>query len=163
MNLETLRDAYHDQLKDMYSAEQQLVDALPKMAEAASSPELKDAFQKHLGVTKGHFQLISNLLNSASISPGNKKCKAMEGLVEEGKEILKKEGDPQARDAAIIAAAQKIEHYEIASYGTLHSWALTLDEPDAARMLQRILDEEKEADTTLTEIAESHINPQATS
>jgi len=162
MNLNTLRDVYHDQLKDMYSAEQQLVEALPKMAEKASTPELKQAFQKHLTETQGHFQLISNLLNTAGVSPGNKKCKAMEGLVEEGKEILKKEGDAQARDAGIIAAAQKVEHYEIASYGTLHSWAITLDESDAASVLQQILDQEYAADKTLTKIAEAYLNEQAT-
>jgi len=162
MDLNTLRDVYHDQLKDMYSAEQQLLEALPKMAEKASTPELKQAFQKHLTETQGHFQLVANLLNSASVSPGNKKCKAMEGLIEEGKEILKKEGDAQARDAGIIAAAQKVEHYEIASYGTLHSWAITLDEEDAASILQQILDQEYMADKTLTKIAEGFLNEQAT-
>lgn len=163
MNLETLRDVYHEQLKDMYSAEQQLIEALPKMIETASTPDLKRAFQEHLAATQGHFQLVSNLLQSSNVNPGSKKCKAMEGLIEEGKEMLKKQGDSQARDAGIICAAQKVEHYEIATYGTLHSWALTLDESEAASVLQQILDEEHEANDLLTQIAESYLNEQAAS
>jgi len=161
MNLDTLRDVYHEQLKDMYSAEQQLIEALPKMAEKASTPELKRAFEQHMTATQNNFQLVSNLLQSSGVNPGSKKCKAMEGLIEESKEILKKEGDPQARDAGIIGAAQKVEHYEIATYGTLHSWALTLNEADAAATLKQILDQEYEADKLLTGIAESYLNEQA--
>ena len=161
MNLQTLRDAYHEQLKDMYSAEKQLTEALPKMLEAANSPDLKRAIQEHLTVTERQLQRVSRLLESSNMSAGSKKCKAMEGLIEEASEILKKDGDKDARDAAIIAAAQKVEHYEIASYGTLRSWAMTIGERDAASILQEILDEEYLADKTLTGIAESHLNRQA--
>jgi ferritin-like metal-binding protein YciE len=161
MNLQTLRDAYHEQLKDMYSAEKQLTEALPKMLEAANSPDLKRAIQEHLTVTERQLQRVSRLLESSNMSAGSKKCKAMEGLIEEASEILKKDGDKDARDAAIIAAAQKVEHYEIASYGTLRSWAMTIGEREAASILQEILDEEYLADKTLTGIAESHLNRQA--
>jgi ferritin-like metal-binding protein YciE len=161
MKLENLRDAYHDQLKDMHSAEKQLTEALPKMLEAASSPDLKRAIQEHLAVTERQLERVSRLLESNNVSSGGKKCKAMEGLVEEASEIMKKDGDRDARDAAIIAAAQKVEHYEIASYGSLRSWAMTLGESEEASILQEILDEEYLADKTLTGIAESHLNREA--
>src|SRR5215207_8188987 len=110
MNLDNLRDVYHEQLKDMYSAEKQLVEALPKMMEAASEDDLKMAICNHLEQTKGHMERVNQLLNSADVKPGRKKCKAMEGLIEEGDEMAKMKGDKDARDVGIIAAAQKVEH-----------------------------------------------------
>jgi ferritin-like metal-binding protein YciE len=161
MNIETLRDVYHEQLKDMYSAEKQLTEALPKMVEAASSPDFKRALQEHLAATERHMQAVSRLLEGHNVNPGNKKCKAMEGLIEEASEMMKKEGDRDARDAGMICGAQKVEHYEIATYGSLVSWAMTLGETEAASALQAILDEEYKADKTLTGIAESHLNREA--
>jgi ferritin-like metal-binding protein YciE len=161
MNIDTLRDVYHEQLKDMYSAEKQLTEAIPKMVEAATSPDFKQALQEHLAATERHMEAVSRLLESYNINPGNKKCKAMEGLIEEGSEMMKKQGDKDARDAGLICAAQKVEHYEIATYGSLVSWAMTLGENNAASTLQEILNEEYKADKTLTGIAESHLNREA--
>ena len=163
MNIDNLRDAYIDQLKDVADAEKQLTEALPKMFEAATSPDLKRAIQEHLEVTQQHMARVRRLLEIDNVNVGSKKCKAMQGLVEEGKEMLKADGDNDARDAAIIGAAQKIEHYEIATYGTLKAWAHTLGKDDAAQVLQEILDEEYLADKTLTGIAESHLNREASS
>jgi ferritin-like metal-binding protein YciE len=163
MNLDNLRDAYVDQLKDVADAEKQLTEALPKMFDAATSPDLKRAIQEHLEVTQQQLTRVRRLLEIDNINIGNKTCKAMKGLIEEGKEMMKAEGDSDAIDAAIIAAAQKVEHYEIATYGTLKAWAHTLGKHDAAQVLQEILDEEYLADKTLTGIAESHLNREASS
>jgi ferritin-like metal-binding protein YciE len=152
---------YIDQLKDMYSAESQLTKALPKMVEAASDSGLKQAIQEHLAVTERQFEQVSNLLKQMNVSPGNKKCKAMEGLIEEGDELAKSRGDAGAVDAGIICAAQKVEHYEIASYGTLRTWATMLGEKQAAGVLEQILQQEYEADQTLTQLAEGYVNREA--
>jgi ferritin-like metal-binding protein YciE len=161
VNLDNLRDLYHEQLKDVYSAEKQLVDALPKLAEAASAPELRQAFERHLELTQRHFELVRGLLDRLDVNPGNKKCVGMEGLIEEGDEMAKQKGDADARDAGLVAAAQKVEHYEIATYGTLRTWAKMLGDNDAASMLQEILDEEYEADNKLDKLAEGFLNRQA--
>jgi ferritin-like metal-binding protein YciE len=161
MKLDNLRDVYHEQLKDMYSAEKQLVEALPKMMEAASQEELKMAISNHLEQTKGHMERVKQLLDNAGMNPGRKKCKAMEGLIEEGDEMAKQKGDKDARDVGIIAAAQKVEHYEIASYGTLRSWAQLLGEQQAATVLNGILDEEYDTDKLLSKLAEGYMNQQA--
>jgi ferritin-like metal-binding protein YciE len=161
VNLDNLRDLYHEQLKDVYSAEKQLVDALPKMAQAASSPELRQAFEHHLELTQRHFEHVRGLLDRIDVNPGNKKCVGMEGLIEEGDEMAKQKGDADARDAGLVAAAQKVEHYEIATYGTLRTWAKMLGENDTATMLQEILDEEYEADNKLDKLAEGFLNRQA--
>jgi ferritin-like metal-binding protein YciE len=163
MNLDNLRDVYVDQLKDMYSAETQLTKALPKMLEAATDKSLKQAIQDHLTVTEGHLERVSQILKQMNVSPGSKKCKAMEGLVEEGDEMAKAKGDDSTVDAGIIAAAQKVEHYEIASYGTLRTWATMLGERQAAGVLEGILREEYEADQTLTKLAEGYLNKEAAS
>jgi len=161
MDLNTLRDVYVDQLKDMYSAETQLTKALPKMVKAANDSGLKEALQGHLAVTERQLERVSQILSQMKVSPGSKKCKAMEGLIEEGDELAKSRGDASAVDAGIIAAAQKVEHYEIATYGTLRTWATMLGEKQAAGVLEQILQEEYDADQTLTQLAEGYVNREA--
>jgi ferritin-like metal-binding protein YciE len=161
MNLDGLRDVFHDQLKDMYSAEKQLTEALPTLAQAASSQPLRQAFEHHLEVTRQQLEMVGRILSQMGINPGNKVCKAMQGLVEEGSEMASKGGDKDARDAGLVAAAQKVEHYEIASYGSLRTWAQILGEREIAETLQMILDQEYEADNQLDQIAESYVNQQA--
>ncbi|MEI2612557.1 MAG: ferritin-like domain-containing protein [Candidatus Promineifilaceae bacterium] len=153
MNLENLHSVYVEQLKDMYSAEKQLVDALPKMAAATNDPSLQKAFQHHLEQTRQHMTTVQTILEEMDENPGNKKCVAMEGLVEEGNHVIKTKGDRQAKDAALILAAQKVEHYEIASYGGLRAYANNLGYSDVADRIQEILDEEYEADQKLDNIA----------
>ncbi len=153
MNMQSLRDVYVHQLKDMYSAEKQLTEALPKMEKAANSPKLRTAFQNHLRKTEGHMQKVQSILDELDENPTSTKCKAMEGLIEEGNEIAKERGDADAKDAALIVAAQKVEHYEIASYGGLRTFAKTLGFNKAAETLQSILDEEYEADQELDNLA----------
>ncbi len=161
MDLKSLRDVFNEQLKDMYSAEKQLAELLPELAKAASSPELKQAFEQHLQVTEGHVEIIQNLLSQMGVNPGNKKCEAMEGLTKEARSMCKEKGDKDARDAGLIAAAQKTEHYEIATYGSLRTWATVLGETEASDTLQEVLDDEYTANTLLTEIAESYVNQRA--
>ncbi|QPC80500.1 ferritin-like domain-containing protein [Phototrophicus methaneseepsis] len=161
MNLDSLRDVFHEQLKDMYSAEKQLTEALPKLAQAASSSELQQAFEDHLQVTKQQMETVRQILDQMDVNPGNKKCAAMEGLVEEGNEMAKEKGDPDARDAGLICAAQKVEHYEIATYGSLRTWAKLLGETEVAQTLQEILDQEYDADNLLDQLAEGYLNQKA--
>lgn len=156
-----LHDLFLSQLSDALSAEHQLVKALPKMATAANSPQLADAFETHLVETKDHVTRVERAFKSLGESPHSKKCKAMEGLLAEGKEMLEEEEDSAALDAALIAAAQKVEHYEIATYGTLCAWAQQMDHTEAAELLGDTLREEKAADQKLTEIAENLCNPEA--
>jgi ferritin-like metal-binding protein YciE len=155
MKLESLRDLYVEQLKDRYNAEQQLIKALPKMAKAGSSEELKAAFEDHLGQTRQHAQRIETIFEQMGEKAKGKKCKAMEGLVEEGGEVIKEDMDDGIKDAALIAAAQRVEHYEIAGYGCVRAYATRLREGDAATLLSQTLQEEKEADEALNEIAEA--------
>ena len=157
----TLEDLYTDMLKDLYSAEKQLVKALPKMAKAAQSPDLQKAFQNHLKQTEGHVNRIERIFSDMEGSPRGKKCAAMEGLVEEGSELLQEDIEPNVLDAGLIAAAQKVEHYEIASYGTVRAWAERLGKTRAVQLLQQTLDEESAANEKLTQIAESHVNMEA--
>lgn len=159
--IQTLEDLYMDMLKDLYSAEKQLVKALPKMAKNAQSSDLQMAFQNHLKQTEGHVERIERIFSDLGRSPRGKKCVGMEGLVEEGSELLEENVDPDVLDAGLIAAAQKVEHYEIASYGAVRTWAESLGYHDAARLLQETLDEEGEANKKLTQIAESHVNMEA--
>jgi ferritin-like metal-binding protein YciE len=154
MSLNTLQDVYQEQLKDMYSAEKQLVEALPKMVQAASSPALKKAFEVHLEKTKSHYEWVHDILQEMDVNPTNTKCEAMEGLIAEGDEIATMRGNADAKDAALIVAAQKVEHYEIASYGSLRAMAYTLGYEQATETLQSILDEEYEADQELDNLAE---------
>jgi ferritin-like metal-binding protein YciE len=159
--MRTLEDLYVDHLKDLYSAEKQLVKALPKMAKNASSPDLQKAFQEHLRQTERQVERIERIFSELDGSPRGKKCVGMEGLIEEGNEIMKEDAEPEVMDAGLIAAAQKVEHYEIASYGTVRAWAERLGFDRAARLLQETLDEESMANEKLTQIAESHVNMEA--
>jgi len=161
MKLDTLKKLYVEELRDVYNAEQQLVKALPKMAKAASSDELREALELHLDETKGHVERLDQIFESLDESAKGKTCKAMKGLIEEGSEILEEKGEDSVLDAGIIAAAQKVEHYEIATYGTLRTWADLLNQDEAAGLLQETLDEEGEADKKLNELAEEIVNPEA--
>ena len=155
-----LKELYIDQLKDLYSAENQLVKALPKMAKAASSDELRQGFEKHLEQTKGHVQRLERIFQALGESPKGKTCKGMQGLIEEGSEATEEDYDGSVLDAALIGAAQRVEHYEIAGYGTVRSMAEALGEDNHVSLLEETLEEEKETDQKLTELAEQ-INNQA--
>lgn len=161
MSMNSLKDLYIDELKDLYNAENQLVKALPKMAKKASAPELKAAFQDHLEVTKTHVNRLEKIFKKLDEKPTGKTCKAMKGLVEEGKEVIEEDGNDSVLDAALIGAAQRVEHYEMAGYGVVRTFASLLGEDDAAEMLQETLDEEGETDKKLTSLAEEIINPEA--
>jgi ferritin-like metal-binding protein YciE len=161
MSMDSLKDLYIDELKDLYSAENQLLKALPKMAKKASAPQLKRAFQDHLAQTEGHVTRLEKIFKGLGEKPNGKVCKAMKGLVEEGKEVIEEDGDESVLDAALIGAAQRVEHYEIAGYGVVRTFASLLGEEDAMGLLQRTLNEEGEADKKLTKLAESVINIEA--
>lgn len=158
MKLDALRKVYVEQLKDMYSAETQLLEAIPKMAEAATSEKLTQAFHDHLKETQGQIARLETIFDSLEYEPGGHRCKAMAGLIEEGEEIIKSDGEPEARDAALICAAQKVEHYEIATYGSLRAYARVLGEDNAEKLLTDTLDEERKADSLMTDLAENTIN-----
>ena len=163
LNLKSFDDLYLAQLKDLYSAESQLVDALPKMADAAMHPELKKAFQGHLETTKRQKERLERIGEMLGESLSGETCEAMKGLVKEGQDIIDADGDKIVRDAGLIAAAQRVEHYEIAGYGTVHTFAERLGRTEDARLLAETLSEEKETDDNLTRIAESIVNPSAVS
>ena len=163
MSMDSLKKLYIDELKDLYSAETQLVKALPKMAKKASAPELKKAFEDHLEETKGHVERLEEIFGTLEEKPTGKTCKGMKGLIEEGQEVIDEDGDEAVLDAALIGAAQRVEHYEIAGYGVARTFATILGETDAADLLQETLDEEGEADKLLTQIAEEDINFEAAS
>jgi ferritin-like metal-binding protein YciE len=153
MNLSSLQDVFKEQVEDLYSAETQLVEALPKLAAAASNDELKQAFSHHLEETRGHVQRLQQIFGDAGIGTPSEHCEGMEGLIKEGDEIVQAQGDPAAKDAALIAAAQRVEHYEIAAYGTARTLADELGFDDAKELLDQTLDEESDADKLLTKIA----------
>jgi ferritin-like metal-binding protein YciE len=161
MKIESLDKLLEDQLKDIFSAEHQLVKALPKMAKAASAQGLKDAFTSHLEETHGQVDRLQEVGELLEIKLAGKKCKAMEGLIEEGKEVLESDGPGPVIDAALIAAAQRVEHYEIAAYGSVRALAEFLGHAAATKLLQETLDEESAADEKLTEIAEGEVMPAA--
>jgi ferritin-like metal-binding protein YciE len=156
-----LQDLLVDELKDLYSAENQILKALPKMAKAASSPELKRAFERHLEETRRQVERLDQIGEALDIRLTGKKCKGMEGLIEEGKEIMSEDLDDNTLDAGLIGAAQKVEHYEIAGYGTARTHAAMLGYNKAAKLLQQTLDEEGATDKKLTALAESVINVEA--
>ncbi len=158
MKLDTLHKLYVEQLKDLYSAETQLIEAIPKVAAACSAQKLREAFESHLTETKEHKQRLERIFKKLDYSPGGHRCKAMEGLIKEGDEIIKEDGDAKVKDAALVCAAQKIEHYEIGSYGCVHAYARLLGEHQASDLLAQTLQEEKRADENLSELAESWIN-----
>ncbi len=155
-----LKELYIDELKDLYSAENQLVKALPKMAKAASSDALRQGFEKHLEQTKGHVERLERIFQALGESPKGKTCKGMQGLIDEGSEATEEDYEDSVMDAALIGAAQRVEHYEIAGYGTVRSMAATLGEDNHVSLLEETLEEEKETDDKLTELAEQ-INNQA--
>lgn len=163
MSMDSLNDLYVEELKDLYNAENQLLKALPKMAKKASAPELKRAFQDHLEQTKTHVNRLEQIFEGLDEKPTGKTCKAMKGLVEEGKEVIGEDGDESVLDAALIGAAQRVEHYEMAGYGCVRTFATLLGENAAAKLLQKTLDEEGMTDKKLTSLAESIINVEASS
>jgi ferritin-like metal-binding protein YciE len=163
MEMNTLRDLYIDELKDLWSAEKQLVKALPRMAKAANDPELSKAFMTHLRQTEQQVRRLEQVFEDLGESPRGKKCIGMEGLIEEGQELIKERPDPDVLDAGLIAKAQHIEHYEIAGYGTVRTYAELLGSERQAQLLQQTLDEEGQTDKLLTQLAESSINIEAVS
>lgn len=163
MKLNTLHDLLVDEVKDLYSAENQLTKALPKLAKAATTPELKKAFEHHLEQTRGHVDRIVRAAEAIEASPKGKKCVGCAGLIEEGAELLQLEADPDVRDAGLIGATQRVEHYEMAAYGAARAHAELLGYGEAVDLLQKTLDEEGDANKKLTEIAGSMVNPRARS
>src|SRR5688572_2737857 len=163
MKLNTIQDLLLHELKDLYSAENQLLKALPKMAKAATNPELKAGFEEHLEQTKGQVARLEQIGETLGKKLTGHKCKAMEGLVEEGADLIAEDADDSVRDAGLIGAAQRVEHYEIAGYGTARALATQLGHKDIADLLSQTLEEEKETDAKLTELAESAVNAEAES
>ena len=163
LKLDSLRDLLIEELRDLYSAETQLVEALPKMAEAASSQELRSAFEHHLEQTREHVSRLKDIFEEIGEKSSGETCEAMKGLIKEGEILVKAEGDPDVRDAGLIGAAQRVEHYEIAGFGTARSLAQRLGDRQVAGTLQLTLNEEAEADKKLTAIAESQVNVSAAS
>ena len=161
MKMESLKDLYLEQLRDLYDAETQLLEALPKMAEAAHDSDLKNAFGLHLRQTREHVTRLDRLFSALGERPEGQTCHGMKGLIKEGQEMVKAKGDPDVIDAGLIAAAQRVEHYEIAGYGTVRAYAEILGAEEAMRSLEKNLQEEEETDDKLTELAETHINVEA--
>jgi len=161
MEMGSLKDLFIDQLKDIYSAETQVTKALPKMAKAASSTELQNAFKSHLEQTQAQLKRLEEIFDGLGKSPKGKKCKGMEGLLEEGEEMISEDADPDVLDAGLIAAAQRVEHYEISAYGTARSYARVLGEGKATSLLEKSLQEESETDKKLNRLAEGQINLRA--
>lgn len=157
MKMNNLTDLYIDQLKDLHNAEKQLVQALPSMAKAATSADLKAGFTKHLEQTRTQVNRLDQIFSRHGITVGNKKCAAMEGLIKEGAEAMQIEGNENVRDAALIAAAQRVEHYEIAGYGTVRSYAKQLGHDNDLELLEMSLEEEEKTDQDLTKLAEGGI------
>jgi ferritin-like metal-binding protein YciE len=158
MELQSLQDLYIHELKDLYSAEKQIIKALPKMAKAADNDELAAGFKEHLEQTKEHAARLEKILSSHQESTRGPKCKGMEGLLAEGSEMIEEEADPEVRDAGLISAAQRVEHYEMAGYGCARTYAELLGDKEGAEILQQTLSEEEETDLKLTKLATSTIN-----
>ena len=156
-----LDELFHDTLKDIYYAEKKILAALPKMAKASNSDELRAAFEKHEGETEGQIERLEKVFELIEEKPQGKKCAAIEGIIEEGQEIMKEYKGSPALDAGLLAAAQAVEHYEISRYGTLRTWAEELGLDDAVKLLQETLDEEEATDEALTELAEQVVNQEA--
>src|SRR4051812_894349 len=161
MEMDTLRDLYVDELKDLYSAEKQILKALPTMAKKASNPALKRAFVKHESQTRMQVKRLERVCKELGVSPRGKKCVGMEGLIEEAKELISEKPDPDVLDAGLIAAAQHVEHYEMAGYGSVRTYARLLGLPTQASLLQETLNEEGETDKALTSLAVGAINVEA--
>jgi ferritin-like metal-binding protein YciE len=161
MRLDTLQKLFLNELQDLYHAEQQLTRALPKMARSANSKQLKEAFETHLKQTEAHVDRLEKVFELIDQTPKAKVCHGMKGLIEEGSEILEEEGEVSVLDAALIVAAQKVEHYEIASYGSIRTFAELLGQDKAAELLQETLDEESHANELLNNLAQDIVNPEA--
>jgi ferritin-like metal-binding protein YciE len=161
MELETLKDLYTHELKDLYSAENQIIKALPKMAEAATNEELSAGFEQHLEQTKKHAQRLEQILESHGETTRGPKCKGMEGVIAEGDEMIREDAEDEVKDAGLIAAAQRVEHYEMAGYGCARTYAELLGDTKGAKLLQQTLDEEKATDEKLSDLAKSTINVEA--
>jgi ferritin-like metal-binding protein YciE len=161
MTMENLQDLFLNELRDLYDAERQLIKALPKMARGAHNPQLRTAFEQHLGQTRHHAERLEQVFEKFGAKAKAKKCQAMRGLIEEGADMLDEDAEADVRDAGLIACAQKVEHYEIAGYGTLCTWAQQLGQGEALKLLQQTLREEKETDEKLTHLAESGVNQAA--
>ena len=161
MELQNLRDLFVEELADLYSAETQLVEAIPLMAQAASSTELRNSFQTHLGQTQNQINRLEQIFSQLGVSPSNKTCKGMRGIISEAQETIKENGNPNVKDAALIAQAQRVEHYEIAGYGSVRTYAQQLGENRAAELLQQTLNEEAETDKKLTQLAVEIVNAKA--
>ncbi len=159
--MDTLQDVFLHELADMLNAEKQLVKALPKLAKAAATDQLRDAFEAHLDETKNQVKRLEKVFETFGKSARGKACKAMQGLIEEGSEMIKEEEENVSRDAGLICAAQKVEHYEIATYGSLCAWAKELKNPAALKLLQANMSEEEAADKKLSQLAQSVVNPQS--
>lgn len=160
MAMETLANAFYDELRDVLSAERQITKALPKMAKNANSPDLKKAFEQHLKETEKQVERVEKAFEDTGKAARAKTCEAMKGLIEEGEELLKEDAEPAVKDALLIAAAQKVEHYEIATYGTLCTWAKALGYDNALKLLKQTIDEEEATDQKLSKLAET-INAEA--
>jgi len=158
MELDTLKDLYVDEIKDLYSAEKMLIKALPKMAKAANDDQLKQAFRTHLKETAEHAKRLEQICEELGVSPRGKKCVGMEGLIEEGNELIQENPDPDVLDAGLISKAQHVEHYEMAGYGVVRTYARQLGLDNQAELLQQTLNEEGKTDHLLTELAEAGIN-----
>jgi ferritin-like metal-binding protein YciE len=158
MKLNSLQDLFVEQMRDLFDAEKQLIKALPKMAKASTSEDLKAAFENHLDETRDHVARLEQVFTLLGLKLKGKACTAMEGLIAEGKEMIDEKGDDMVKDAGLIACAQRVEHYEIAGYGCLHTWAQQLGNHEAARLLEQTLNEEKSADQKLNHIAEGMVN-----
>jgi ferritin-like metal-binding protein YciE len=161
MATNTLADLYVEKLKDLYNAEQQILKALPKMVKAASHSELQDAFETHRRQTEGHVQRLEQIFEELGKSATGKMCHGMKGIIEEGAELIKEEAEPGVLDAGLISAAQAVEHYEMAGYGSARTWADELGYEEQVRLLQQTLDEERQTDELLTQLAESSVNQDA--
>jgi ferritin-like metal-binding protein YciE len=159
--MHSLQDLFVEELRDLYNAETQLTKALPKMADAASSSELKTAFNQHLRQTEGHITRLEQIFENLGQTPRGKVCKGMKGLIEEGEEFLQEKPDSQVMDAGLISIAQRVEHYEIAGYGCVRTYAEELGDRKSATLLEETLNEEKETDQKLTRLAESRLNEKA--
>jgi len=160
MDMQSLRDLMIDELKDLYSAENQILKALPKMIKKATSPDLKQGFEKHLKETEGHVERLEKIFQELEESPKGKKCKGMEGIIADGKELMEEDAEAEVMDAGLIGAAQHVEHYEMAGYGCVRTYAELLGLNDVAKLLQKTLDEEKATDEKLTDLARN-INVEA--
>jgi ferritin-like metal-binding protein YciE len=161
MKLNNLNDLFVHELKDIYNAEKQITKALPKMMKEASSSQLKKAFEMHLGETEKQIERLEQVFESIGMKPSGEKCKAMEGIIKEAQDMMSENADPDVMDAALIASAQRVEHYEIAGYGTLCTYAKQLGHKEALKLLHMTLEEEKATDMKLTDLAESKVNVKA--